>query len=260
MLKRQTLTRQVMEYLLDLIRKGDVKPDSKLPTEKELTAQLGVSRTCVREAMKSLESLGMVSIRPRVGAVLLKAQPRTLLNAELLAGNGQHTDHLLELRRIVEVGIASLAAERADEADISNLQRALDSYVKEAQSGEVSYATDISFHTALVAATKNPLLVEVYELMSPYLAEGLREVADLPDEHESTIREHSRILRAIRQRMPQKAQNAMKAHLRTVERFRKVAAVSHASEDPAPASADSAVRHQGSERSARAIQPTSTPR
>ncbi|MCW5977918.1 MAG: FadR family transcriptional regulator [Bryobacteraceae bacterium] len=256
MLKRRTLTRQVMEYLLDSIKNGDLKPESKLPTEKELTARLGVSRTCVREAMKSLESLGMISIRPRVGAVLLKSQPRTLLNAELLAGNGQHADHLLELRQVVELGVASLAAERADDKDIAKMERALDNYMQEAERGEVSFETDMSFHRALVAAAKNPLLVEVYEMMSPYLAEGLREVADLPDEHESTIREHKKILKAVQQHNAHKAQSAMKAHLGTVERFRRVAAVSHATDEAT--SSDRA--GQGSERSASAAEPTATPR
>ncbi len=75
MIKRQTLTSQVFDHILNLVKSGQVKPGEKLPTEKQLTAELGVSRTCVREAVKSLESLRVISVRPRVGAVVLELSP-----------------------------------------------------------------------------------------------------------------------------------------------------------------------------------------
>ncbi len=236
MLIRQTLTRQVMDYLIALIETGEIRPGLKLPTEKELTIRLGVSRTCVREAVKSLESLGMIRTRPKVGTVVLQAKPKDFPTAELLGRDDQYTDSLLELRKIVEVGVASLAAERADETDILNLQRALEAYVREVQTGTVLYATDMSFHKGLAVATKNPLLIAVYEMMSPHLEKALEEVANLPGERESTIREHSLLLKAVKEKNPRKAQTVMRAHLGTVERYRGVAAVQKPPMSPDPLS------------------------
>src|SRR5690348_13585465 len=82
LLKRKTLTSQAIDYVIGLIKNGEVKPGERLPTEAELTAKLGISRTCVREAIKSLESLGLISVRQRIGATVLEPSLSNLLNAE----------------------------------------------------------------------------------------------------------------------------------------------------------------------------------
>ena len=128
MIKRQTLTSQVFDHILNLVKSGQVKPGEKLPTEKQLTAELGVSRTCVREAVKSLESLRVISVRPRVGAVVLELSPSAVFNAESLSAfsHSQATDVLIEFRKIVEVGLASLAAEKATGEDLAAMLRAME--------------------------------------------------------------------------------------------------------------------------------------
>src|ERR1051326_686203 len=76
-IRKQTITAQVVAYILDLIKKGHVKPGERLPTEKQLTEELSVSRTCVREAIKSLESLHLISVRPavQVGGSITASSP-----------------------------------------------------------------------------------------------------------------------------------------------------------------------------------------
>jgi GntR family transcriptional regulator, transcriptional repressor for pyruvate dehydrogenase complex len=71
LIRRQTITAQVISYILDIIKKGQVKPGERLPTEKQLIEELSVSRTCVREAIKSLESLQLIRVKPKIGAVVL---------------------------------------------------------------------------------------------------------------------------------------------------------------------------------------------
>ena len=75
MIRRETLTSRVFDYLFAQIKSGKVKPGQKLPTEKELTKTLGVSRTCVREAMKSLQALQLVSVRAAIGAIVNQPSP-----------------------------------------------------------------------------------------------------------------------------------------------------------------------------------------
>ena len=99
---------------------GKVKPVKRLPTEKELTKTLGVSRTCVREAMKSLQALELVSVRAAVGAVVSHPSSGAWFNAYLFAAaiHSEERDAQAEFRKILEVGLVSLAAEKADDTDI----------------------------------------------------------------------------------------------------------------------------------------------
>ncbi len=130
MLKRHTVTSQVIEYILELIRKGKMVPGDKLPTEQSLTKTLGESRTCVREAVKSLESLHVISVRPRVGAVLLPSSQRAFFSAEHLVEpiRAEESNSLIDFRVILESGLASLAAKRASEADLLTMPRATQSH------------------------------------------------------------------------------------------------------------------------------------
>jgi GntR family transcriptional repressor for pyruvate dehydrogenase complex len=249
LLQRRTLTSQVIDYVLDLIKSDQVRPGQKLPTEKELTATLGVSRTCVREAMKSLESLRLIRIRPKVGSIVLEPSPTALINAEHFstAVQQQQVDTLLEFRKIIEVGLASLAAEKGDENDMRAMEKALDEYKQELEAGQVRVPTDLSFHSALAAASKNPLAIVVWQMISAPLAEALHRAIQVPHVGEETFRDHLKIYQAIKARNPKRARAVMRAHLDTAERIWRIA----------KAGSDGA---HGSDSSTSAIEPSTIPR
>src|ERR1700730_13096890 len=119
LIRRQTITAQVIDHILELIKKEEVKPGERLPTEKQLTEELGVSRTCVREAIKSLESLHLISVRPKIGAIVLQPSPVALLNAGYLSTSAfmQQADSLIEFRKVLELGLVAWPVESAREAD-----------------------------------------------------------------------------------------------------------------------------------------------
>jgi len=220
-LKRRTLTGQVLEHILNLIKTGKVRPGERLPTENELTAQLGVSRTCVREATKALESLRLIRLRPRVGAIVLEASPMALLNAEAFCGDKDHSvQDLLEFRKILETGVAALAAERATEADICSMQHAIERFKDEVANNKLSCYTDMSFHAAVAAASKNSIAVRAWELIASRLAE----VLDLVNSSDcasqaamETVREHLKIFEAIKEGNARKARALMACHLENAE-------------------------------------------
>ena len=226
MLRRQTLTTQVIDYALGVIRSGRVKPGEKLPTEQQLTETLGVSRTCVREAMKSLESLGLIRVGPRVGAVVLEPSPVSMLMAQQLAAEveDKQPDVLLEFRMIVEVGLASLAAERADADDLAALEGALRVYRRELeQRRSVDCHTDMSFHAALAAASKNRLGQAVWRMISARLGEVLERNAAVPNVYPNTLRDHEAIFAAVKARNPRRARKAMRKHLENADRVSRLA-------------------------------------
>lgn len=220
MLRRLTLTSQVIDYVLSLIRNGTVKPGQQLPTEMQLVAKLGVSRTCVREAMKSLESLKVVSIRPRVGATVLEPSKGAMINAQRFseALHGEQTDVLLEFRKIMETGIAALAAMKADKSDLEAMRADLALYRSEIEREHVDCCTDMSFHMAVVKASKNPIALIAWEMISSRLAEVLAQTGELPNVPYETLKDHEAILDAIESGNARRAREAMRKHLENADR------------------------------------------
>jgi len=224
LLRRLTLTSQVVDYVLSLIKSGTVKPGQQLPTEMQLVAQLGVSRTCVREAMKSLESLKVLSIRPRVGATVLEPVKGVLRNAERFseALHGEQTDVLLEFRKIMETGVAALAAVNADESDLEAMRAALALYRSEIEQKHVDCCTDMSFHMAVVKASKNPIAMIVWEMISSRLTEVLAQAGELPNVPHQTLKDHQAILDAIESGDARHAREAMRKHLENADRVWRI--------------------------------------
>jgi GntR family transcriptional repressor for pyruvate dehydrogenase complex len=227
-IKRQTLTSQVIEYILGLIKTGKVKPGQRLPTEMELTNSLGVSRTCIREAMKSLESLHLISVRPKVGAVVLEPSPTAMFSAEHLSAlaHRQQTDILIEFRKILETGMASLAAEKATDEDLAAMKQAMDDHKRAIETDYIVYPADIAFHKAIAAATRNPIVGMVLEMISEPLSEQRRLTNGVPNSAEDGLRDHRRIFRAIREHNPEKARATMRAHMKTAEHYWRLAQAS----------------------------------
>jgi GntR family transcriptional regulator, transcriptional repressor for pyruvate dehydrogenase complex len=231
LIRRQTITAQVITYILDMIRKGQVKPGERLPTEKHLTEELAVSRTCVREAIKSLESLQLISVRPKIGAVVLEPSPVALLNAEYLSTSAfmQQADSLIEFRKVLELGLVALAAEKSTEADWTAMRDILaeheaalrmDHSTPEAHSlfQDALLKVNVKFHKAVAAATRNPLAIMVLQAISEPLVEVSRITNEMPGVPEAGLRQHWAIYRAIRENNSEKARHAMRLHLQAAER------------------------------------------
>ena len=237
MIKRQTLTSQVIDHILALIKSGEVKPGEKLPTEKQLTESLGVSRTCVREAIKSLESLRLISVRPKIGATVLELSPTDLFNAEHLSdvAHLQQTDVLIEFRRILEVGFAPLAAEKATDSDLAAMRKAMEDHQRALETDHLAHFPDIAFHKAIAEATKNPIAIMVFDSISGPLFEQRRRTNAIPNAAEDGLRDHLKIYNAIKEKNPEKARSAMRLHMETAERYFRIAAAALRAESNTPA-------------------------
>ena len=208
-----------------------MKPGERLPTEKQLTEELSVSRTCVREAIKSLESLQLITVRPKIGAVVLEPSPAALINAEYLSTSAflQQADSLIEFRKVLELGLVALAAEKATEADWKAMRRVLAEQEaalamdRSTPHGDLLFheaigKVNIKFHKAVAEATRNPLASMVLQAISGPLVEVSRRTNEMPGVPEAGLRQHWAIYRAIRENNPDKAQRAMRAHLEAAER------------------------------------------
>jgi GntR family transcriptional repressor for pyruvate dehydrogenase complex len=212
-----------------------VKPGEQLPTEKQLTEKLSVSRTCVREAIKSLEYLKLIKVRPRIGAVVLEPSPTALINAEHLSASAlqERVDDLIEFRLLLELGLAALAAEKSTAEDWAKLQEILVEHEqavnldRSTPAGEARFLEELGqvnlrFHKAIAEATKNPIAVVVLQAISEPLTKRSRQTNIMPGVAAAGLREHRKIYRAILSREPEKARTAMRLHIQSAERNARI--------------------------------------
>lgn len=209
-----------VNQIRELIRAGVLKPGQKLPTEKELANQLGISRPSFREALRILEAIGMVQTLKGVGTFIAQQASSGAVDdlvSELFT-LGDPFD-LIETRDIVESGIAALVAMRASPGDIDQLE-AMVSTVEAASHPPEHHPMepDLEFHYALARLTRNPILMElmqiiadrlkqrVWQTVRPQLINGLAESGILG-------RHHRKILDAIKAGDPERARAAMHSHM-----------------------------------------------
>lgn len=222
MIRRQTRSHRVFDFLFAKIKSGEVKPGEKLPTEKRLTETLGVSRGAVREAMKSLQALQLITVRAAVGAVVNKPSPGAWFNAYLFAAaiQGEQRDTQIEFRKILEVGLVSLAAQKATDADLLKMTQCIREYEESIAEGRPKAQTraDVGFHSAIATASGNPIGEMIWKYLVQPVTERVFAATAVPNAALEGLRDHLRIFAAIKAHSPEKARRAMRSHLDNAER------------------------------------------
>jgi GntR family transcriptional repressor for pyruvate dehydrogenase complex len=218
---RVTLGEQVAGQLATQISEGRWLPGDRLPSEAELCATLHIGRSTLREALKSLAFVGLVQMRPGEGTYVLNGT--RLLIDRLRAHGVLKTEKELrdvgEARLILETELAALAAERLEPADLEKLEAILEQ-MKHSLDGEGrDYVDlDVDFHLAVAKCSKNQMLRDLLMPIRGILQEFIAKSQELPGIKCEAHEHHTKILAALRQRNPEKARRAMRAHLQTCEK------------------------------------------
>jgi GntR family transcriptional repressor for pyruvate dehydrogenase complex len=205
------ITRKLLSYLLS----GEIQPGSKIPGERHLAEALGVGRSSVREAIKSLSLLGLLEVRQGDGTYLSRSGsdllPRVIEWGLLL--DEPNIADLLEARSAIEVIAAGLAAERADEEQIAAIRRRLDAMRTAGTNVDAYVEADIAFHLEVAQSSGN----EVYASLVTSLRSLLRIWADRVLHHagetHTSLAMHEPIVKAIAAKDADAARNAMQAHM-----------------------------------------------
>lgn len=210
-------TQQVVTHVRALIERGALRPGDRLPAERDLAARIGVSRPTVRAGLRALSAIGVVQSRHGSGTFITDGPP--VLGAEplsfLAALHGFTHAEMYEARRILEVGAAGLAAERATPEQVATLAEEVASLFAAMHAPQTFLVHDINFHRAVAAASGNPIVASLVEMVSAMYYERRRKTAqrasnrDLRDAAEM----HRRIYQAIRARDVDAARQAMNEHL-----------------------------------------------
>ena len=163
----------VSESILALIRSGELKPGARLPSEPQLIAITGVSRSSVREAIRSLETMGLVEIRRGKGTYIREIDTNGMTDAQMLLmlADRKVLENLIEVRVTLEPLMARLAAERATGDDLAALSQHLRE-MRDAPDQEAWRPPHLAFHQALAEATHNIILTKMWGLVSIFLKDS----------------------------------------------------------------------------------------
>jgi GntR family transcriptional repressor for pyruvate dehydrogenase complex len=212
-----TLANRVTRQMEYLIVEGHLKPGDRLPAERELAQQFGVSRTVVREAVRALVAKGLLAVRPGSGTVVSSPTKDAVSQSmSLLLRTAQFEidyDKVHEIRRILEVEIAALAAQRRTPQDLERMEEILRQASEIVEDRNCFAECDVAFHAALARATHNelfPILLDsVVDIMLKVREMGF----SVPGTPGRAFRYHQAILEQIKAGNPERARQAMREHL-----------------------------------------------
>lgn len=214
---------KVFEYIAAHIERqimqGELRTGDRLPTERELAEQFHASRTAVREAMKTLAQKGLVDLRPGRGTIVIDNTSQAMRESldRLMRVNHRDSETaLVEVREILEPGIAALAAARATEEDIAELQAAVAAMDEHLADADAFIAADNQFHLVLARATQNALILTLIDPIMALLSEQRKHIFGVPGGPERGQEHHKLLLDAMLRHDPEAAREAMRAHLRQV--------------------------------------------
>jgi DNA-binding FadR family transcriptional regulator len=220
----QSRSRQIVEKIRGAIGDGFLSQGDKLPPERDLCVQLGVSRTSLREAMRILEAYGLVETTQGNGAYVTDKFSENVF--EFLGFgkklNRRNFKYLLNARKILEVGAVEQALGTGGASDEGpppeTLDRLVDEQMKEENFSRLG-ALDAQFHEELVAMSHNPLLVTLYRMIHKIVLQGTSEVITYPPSRDILLRDHRKIARTFISRNRKACIRAICEHLKITEKL-----------------------------------------
>jgi GntR family transcriptional repressor for pyruvate dehydrogenase complex len=213
------LYEQIVQQIEESIRAGRLKAGDQLPAERELAQDFGVSRTAVREAVKTLSEKGLVEPYSGRGTFVTTGKSQSIrhsLDSILKSSDLQGSPHVAELREILEPEFTALAATRIEEPHLVMMREAVAVMDRSLKNPDAYIEADLDFHLALAEAAGNPLILSLLDSLVGVLREqrlGIFAVTGGPERGQV---HHKLILAAIEQRNASKARKAMRAHLEQV--------------------------------------------
>ena len=210
---------QVAEQIRKLITDGTLEPGDLLPPERELAAKLGVGRSSVRDAVRTLEVMGILEPRQGHGTVVrdLSTDALVVPLASVLTRKREMVQELLDVRRMIEPGLAARAAKNATAEEIAHMAEILRRHEAKLRRGEQAVDEDDEFHYAIALAARNSVVLRVIDVLMDLLRESRSRSLQVPGRPRRSFDGHRRILRAIQRRDAEAAEAAVKKHLQEIE-------------------------------------------
>jgi GntR family transcriptional repressor for pyruvate dehydrogenase complex len=208
------VAKQIERLILKKLQPGD-----KLPSERELVETLGVSRSSIRDAIRSLELMGMVEPRQGAGTIVRELSSESLANplANALRRKEELIEELLEFRIMFEPQLAARAATRVSSTQVSEMEEILKRQEAKLRLGENTIAEDSEFHYAIALASGNSVVLKVLDTLMDLLRDSRERSLQVSGRPQKSLAGHRRILSAIKRHDPQGAKEAMQRHIENVQ-------------------------------------------
>jgi GntR family transcriptional regulator, transcriptional repressor for pyruvate dehydrogenase complex len=210
------VAKQIERLILKKLQPGD-----KLPSERDLAEMLSVSRSSIRDAIRSLELMGMVEPRQGAGTVVREISSDSLVNPLANARKRKEdlVRELLDFRKMLEPPLAARAAARASAEEISEMQEILERQGKKLREGDSTIAEDSEFHYAIALASGNSVVRKVLDTLMVLLRDSRERSLQVEGRPQKSLAGHRRVLAAIKRHDAEAARVAMRRHIEDVEKI-----------------------------------------
>ena len=216
---RTTLAEDIATRLLDLIGRRQLQPGDRLPSERQLAATLDVSRPILREALRALSIMNVIDVRPGDGTYVTSLDPDLLVGhlGFVLGLDDSTFMQLFQVRKILEPGIAALAAEQITDEQLEDLQECLRRAEEHLGDHHAFLLTDIELHNLITEAASNPMLTRITVSLGELTRASRRRTVEIPGVPDETLEDHRNIVAAVERRDGEAAREAMLEHLGNLE-------------------------------------------
>lgn len=217
-IKKTRIHEEVVLQIHELIREGRFKAGDQLPSERELAETFKVSRTSVREALRALETQGLIVSKTGMGNFVVDLPIESLVAplARMLIEEKNALADVFELRKLIEPHIASLAAQRATARDIERMKRILGKQREQVERGETGVEADSELHFAIAQASQNRAIKQLVSGLLDMLSRSREESLQTDTRRHASIDSHRAIVAAIEKHDQAKARDAMRYHIEQV--------------------------------------------
>ena len=222
LIKKKKLADEVIDEIKRMIQSGELKEGDRLPNQNELAAQLGVSRTSLREAFNTLSVLGILEQHQGYGTIV-KSKFSALYADHLSAPfitDEKATMELLEARQFIEIGAARLAAKNATPKQIKEMGVLIDDMAKANKREDTQKLSeqDIEFHFLIAQATQNRVIIHLLATIRGLMEKFMHEAFLILHDQKRYLKAHRDIYNAIKKKDPLKASSLIKKHIADVQK------------------------------------------
>ncbi len=216
---RSGITELVVQRIKELLERGELKAGSRLPPERELADMLHISRPSLRTALKALSVMGIIHAKPGAGTYIAESLPEIFTEPMhfMTLIHNTSVEELFEARRIIEAGLAELAAERATDTDIAALIKEVTEMKATTGDPEEFLKHDVRFHQAMAHAANNKLMSGVMDTVAQLLFHIRRQTITHASDLEEAIEWHEKIIAAMQKHDPKRAKEMLSGHLRAAQ-------------------------------------------
>lgn len=214
-IRKTRIAEDIADRIRLLILDGTLPPGRPLPSERTLAARFRVSRGSIRDALRMLETIGLLETRHGLGTFPQELTVDRLVAplASVLTVRPDLEDELHDVRRMFEPAVARAAAGRATDEDLADLQRVLDAQRRKIKAGRTAIVEDTAFHAALARATRNRVVVRIMETLNNLLTESRAQTLKQSGRPAQSLEGHEAVVDAVRRRDPDGAARAMRQHI-----------------------------------------------